>query len=161
MSSIAVKNVIQYEQMRDKYRRYNLRRNTNFLALATREITRLPSEIPVIEEGRGVVYKPTIEELENITVEILVPKLSRQSKKRITEEIEEQGMDLKFDYISREELKKYLALDEVFAVPSKGKVARITVSGLPIDYKKACDIAARADIILGVPTYLAEKQNSY
>jgi hypothetical protein len=160
MASVTARKVIDYEQMRDKFRRFNLKRETNGLALTTRIIESLPESLPVIMEGESVKYKPTMEELEYLKTEILIPHLSREGRKRLNEDLgEQQGVDINFDYPKGEKIKEYLAPGEVFAIPKSGSVARITISGLPSDYS-CLPILAKIDRRLGFPDWESEKLNS-
>jgi len=138
MSSITAEYVIVNCQPRAKYRRQDDGKVTGFAITTTEEYPELDAE--------------------TLQTEILVPHISREGKKRIKEVFsDEQGIDMKFDYIKREEAeKKYLQKEEIFSVPSGKKLARITVSGLPADYK-TLDPLADLDRILGLPDHKAEK----
>jgi hypothetical protein len=138
MSSITAEYIIANCQDRAKYRRKSDGKITGF-AMSTSE------EIPDADA-------------ENLKAEILIPQLSREGKKRIKEVFsDEQGIDLKFDYIKREDAeKRYLKSGEEFAVPSGKKLARITITGLPFDYYSP-NILADIDTIVGLPTHKSEK----
>jgi hypothetical protein len=138
MSSITAEYVIVNCQDRAKYRRKSDGKVTGFAITKTDEYPELDAE--------------------TLKTEVLVPHISREGKKRIKEVFsEEQGADVKFDYIKREDAEpKYLKPGETFAVPSGEKLARITVSGLPADYK-TLDSLADLDRILGLPDNKAEK----
>lgn len=138
MGSIPAQFVIVNCQDRAKYRRKSDGRITGF-AMSTTE------EIPEAD-------------VETLKQEILIPHLSREGKKRVRAVFsDEQGIDLKFDYIEREVAeKKYLKPDEVFSVPTGKKLARITISGLPVDYH-TLDPLADIDRIVGLPDHKAEK----
>jgi hypothetical protein len=156
MSSIAAQYVIDNEQERGKYRRFNSKGKITGLALVTREFIPI-TETPVIKE-RGIKYKPITDELESLKAEILIPHLSRKGKARFEESFlfEDQYLDISFDHIKREKVQKYLATGEVFTVPKSGSVARITVTGIPSEYS-ALELLANIDKMLGFPDYLAEK----
>jgi len=138
MGSIPAKYVIVNCQDRAKYRRKDKDKITGFAMSSTEEI----SEV----------------DIETLKQEILIPHLSREGRKRIKEVFsEEQGIDVKFDYVKREIAeKKYLKIGEVFAVPQGKSLARITISGLPAEYH-TLDPLADIDTILGFPTHKAEK----
>jgi hypothetical protein len=138
MSSITADYIITNCQDRAKYRRSDDDKITGF-AMSSAE------EIPDTDA-------------ETLKSEILIPQLSREGRKRIREVFSEnQGIDVKFDYIKREDAeKKYLKPGEVFAVPKSKKLARITITGLPFNFYSP-DILADIDTIAGLPNYKAEK----
>lgn len=139
MGSIPAQFVIVNCQDRAKYRRKDKYKRVTQFAMSTAE------EIP---EADAEILKQ----------EILIPHLSREGRKRVREVFsEEQGITVKFDYIKREDAeRKYLKLDEVFAIPANKKLARITISGLPVDYH-TLDPLADIDRIFGLPDHKAEK----
>jgi len=138
MSSITAEYVIVNCQDRAKYRRRDNEKVTGFAMTTTEEIPEL--------------------DVETLKTEVLVPHISREGRKRINEVFsEEQGVDVKFDLIKREDAEsKYLKPGETFAVPSSKKLARITISGLPAEYKTLIPLA-NLDRILGLPDHKAEK----
>ena len=138
MSSITAEYVIVNCQDRAKYRRQGDGKVTGFAITTTQEYPELDAE--------------------TLKTEILVPHISREGKKRIREVFsEEQGVDVKFDYIKREEAEKmYLQSEEAFAVPPGKSLARVTMSGLPGNIETR-DFLAPIDTILGLPNYKAEK----
>jgi hypothetical protein len=138
MSSITAEYVIVNCQPRAKYRRQNDGKVTGFAITTTEEYPELDAE--------------------TLQTEILVPHISREGKKRIKEVFsDEQGVDMKFDYIKREKAeKKYLQKEEAFSVPPGKSLARITMSGLPAETETS-DFLATIDTILGFPNYKAEK----
>ena len=138
MSSITAEYVIVNCQDRAKYRRKSDGKITGF-AMSTSE------EIPDIDA-------------ENLKAEILIPQLSREGRKKIKEIFsDEQGVDVKFDYIKREDAeKKYLKPEEKFAVPPNKKLARITITGLPFGVDSP-NTLANVDTIVGFPTHKSEK----
>lgn len=168
MSSIATQYLIDNEQDRSKYRRFNSRGNITGLVLVTREF--IPSVIPdkkeknkpkrEIEDYRKTAaYRPYADELETLKVEILIPQLSRRVKARFEENLlfeKDQEMDIRFDHIKGEEVKKYLSKEEKFTVPSSGSVAKIIVTGLPADYS-ALEELSEVDNFLGFPDWQSEK----
>lgn len=91
-------------------------------------------------------------------VEWLVPHLSREGKKRIEYVfLNDKAVEVKFDYIKRDIAeKKYLKPGESFAVPEEKKLARITLTRLPISLEPLPQLAD-IDRVLGFPDYQAEK----
>jgi hypothetical protein len=91
-------------------------------------------------------------------VEWLVPHLSREGKKRIEEVFShDPTIDISFDYVRRDVAEKnYLKSGEMFSVPEGKKLARITVSKLPI-VPETLKCVANVDRILGFPDFQAEK----
>jgi len=138
MGSIPAKYAIVNCQDRAKYRRKDKDKIIGFAMSSTEEIPESDTE--------------------TLKQEILIPHLSREGRKRIKEVFsEEQGIDVKFDYVKREFAeKKYLKIGEVFAVPQGKPITRITISGLPAEYH-TLDPLADIDTILGFPTHKAEK----
>ena len=138
MGSIAAKYVIVNCQERAKWRRKDKGGVTQFAMSSTEEIP--DSDADTLKQ------------------EILIPSLSREGRERIKEVFSnDQGVQLKFDYVKREDAeKRYLQSGEVFAVPKGKKLARITILGLPADYK-TLDPLADLDRILGLPDNKAEK----
>jgi hypothetical protein len=138
MSSITAEYVIVNCQDRAKYRRKSDGKVTGFAMTTTEEIPEFDAE--------------------TIKTEILVPHLSREGRKRIKEVFsDEQCVDVKFDYIKREDAeKKYLQKEETFSVPPGKSLARVTISCLPADYK-TLDPLTDLDRILGLPDHKAEK----
>jgi len=138
MSSITAEYVIVNCQDRAKYRRKDNDKVTGFAITTTQEFPESNAEA--------------------LKTEVLVPHLSREGKKRIKEIfLDEQGVDLRIDYIEREEAeKKYLQKGETFAVPQGKKLARITLLNLPAEYE-TLDPLAVLDTTIGLPTFRAEK----
>ncbi len=91
-------------------------------------------------------------------VEWLVPHLSREGRKRIKYAfLDDETVEVDFDYIKREDAEnKYLKKGEAFAVPEGKKLARITLTKLPVSPEPLPNLA-NIDRVLGFPDYQAEK----
>lgn len=139
MGSIPAKYVIVNCQERAKWRRKDKDSVTQFAMSSTEEIP--DSDADTLKQ------------------EILIPSLSREGKERIEKVFSsDQGVQLKFDYVKREDAeKRYLRPGETFSVPKGKRLARITISNLPAEYF-TLDPLADVDRILGIPDHRSEKR---
>lgn len=139
MGSIAAKYVIVNCQDRAKWRRKD--KNKKILQFALSETEEIPEA-----------------DAETLKQEILIPSISREGKERIKEVYSsDESVHVNFDYIKREDAEnKYLKKGEAFAVPEGKKLARITLTKLPVSPEPLPNLA-NIDRVLGFPDYQAEK----
>ena len=117
MASVEAQHMIDYEQNRGKYRRFNSRGQTTGLALVERQIVPAVEKIGhmmVNEETEKVIDETIILNDENFKATYLVPHLSRKGKFRLDEVTGDQGLNLRIRYIKGEDVKEYLAEGELF-----------------------------------------------
>jgi hypothetical protein len=159
MASIAAQYLIDNEQDRSKYRRFNSKGEINGLVLVSREVLKIPTNISVLKkEENSTTFKPYSDSIENLKAEILIPHLSRKGKARFEKYFcfKEQHLNVSFEHVKHEDVKKYLAEGELFAIPKRGKTTKIIITGIPSEYS-ALDMLANIDRIIGFPDWQSEK----
>jgi len=174
MASIVAKYMIDNDQPRSKYRKLNLRNYLTALIIGTKEVVTFPQHLfterveneeieedfePGEERKKSTEIEPSDEIEESIKATIFVPHISRKGRKKLMKTFDEQGLFVNIDRIDGKELEKYLIPGEKFAVPKNNLVARVEITGIPIDYSPL-DPLADIDTALGLPNYKAEKPHS-